>query len=48
LALQALRPQFRAEGNEFLHDSHLAEANGTERACVNGARQRYLYLAPTP
>ena len=43
--LQALRAQFEAEGNQFLYDSHLGEANGIERAYVNGAGRRYLYLS---
>ncbi len=42
--LQALRSQFEAEGHQFLYTSHLAEANGTERALVHGAGGRYLYL----
>jgi hypothetical protein len=42
--LQALRSQFDAEGHQFLYTSHLAEANGTERALVHGAGGRYLYL----
>ena len=40
-----LKAQFEAEGNRFLYDSHLGEANGIERAYVNGAGRRYLYLA---
>ncbi len=43
--LQALKAQFESEGNQFLYDSHLGEANGIERAYVNGAGRRYLYLA---
>ena len=39
-----LKAQFEAEGNRFLYDSHLGEANGIERAYVNGAGRRYLYL----
>lgn len=42
--LQALMPAFQAEGNQFLCDSHLTEAIGTERALANGAGGRYLYL----
>jgi SAM-dependent methyltransferase len=42
--LHALWPQFEAEGNQFLHDSHLGEANGMERACANEAGGRYLYV----
>ena len=43
--LQDLKAQFESEGNRFLYDSHLGEANGIERAYVNGAGRRYLYLA---
>jgi cyclopropane fatty-acyl-phospholipid synthase-like methyltransferase len=43
--LEDLQAQFDAEGNRFLYDSHLGEANGIERAYVNGAGRRYLYLA---
>jgi cyclopropane fatty-acyl-phospholipid synthase-like methyltransferase len=46
--LQALKPQFEAEGHQFLYASHLAEANGTERALVNGVGGRFLYLAQLP
>ena len=43
--LAALEAQFEAEGNGFLYDSHLAEANGIEHAYLNGAGRRYLYRA---
>jgi len=43
--LAELRSQFAAEGNQFLYDSHLGEANGIERAYTNNAGRRYLYLA---
>jgi len=43
--LQDLKAQFESEGNRFLYDSHLGEANGIEQAYVNGAGRRYLYLA---
>jgi len=42
--LAELKAQFEAEGNRFLYDSHLGEANGIERAYINGAGRRYLYL----
>ena len=42
--LEELKPRFEAEGNRFLYDSHLGEANGIERAYVSGAGRRYLYL----
>jgi protein-L-isoaspartate O-methyltransferase len=44
-ALAALKTQFEAEGNQFLYESHLGEANGIERAYTHGAGKRYLYLA---
>jgi hypothetical protein len=43
--LEELRPQFEAEGNRFLYDSHLGEANGIEWAYTHDAGKRYLYLA---
>ena len=43
--LQGLKAQFEAEGNQFLFDSHLGEANGIERAYVGGAGKTDLYLA---
>lgn len=43
--LEELKGQFEAEGNRFLYDSHLGEANGIERAYVNGAGRRFLYLS---
>jgi SAM-dependent methyltransferase len=43
--LEELKPQFEAEGNRFLYDSHLGEANGIERAYTHDAGKRYLYLA---
>ncbi len=43
--LEALKAQFESEGNRFLYDSHLGEANGIERAYANGAGRRYLYLS---
>lgn len=46
--LEDLKARFAAEGNLFLYDSHLGEANGIERAYVDGAGRRYLYLAQLP
>jgi ubiquinone/menaquinone biosynthesis C-methylase UbiE len=43
--LAELKPQFEAEGNLFLYESHLGEANGIERAYSHDAGKRYLYLA---
>jgi 2-polyprenyl-3-methyl-5-hydroxy-6-metoxy-1,4-benzoquinol methylase len=42
--LEELKARFEAEGNLFLYESHLGEANGIERAYVHGAGRRYLYL----
>lgn len=42
--LEELKALFEAEGSRFLYDSHLGEANGIERAYINGAGRRYLYL----
>jgi cyclopropane fatty-acyl-phospholipid synthase-like methyltransferase len=42
--LASLKDQFAAEGNLFLYDNHLGEADGIERAYLNGAGKRYLYL----
>jgi cyclopropane fatty-acyl-phospholipid synthase-like methyltransferase len=41
----ALREQFAQEGNEFLYENHLAEAEGVMKAFAAGAHARYLYLA---
>ena len=43
--LAELKPRFEAEGNLFLYESHLGEANGIERAYTHDAGKRYLYLA---
>jgi hypothetical protein len=43
--LQDLQAQFESEGNRFLYDSHLGEANGIERAYISDVGRRYLYLA---
>ena len=43
--LAALKPQFEAEGNLFLYDSHLGESLCIERAYTHDAGKRYLYLA---
>jgi SAM-dependent methyltransferase len=43
--LEELKPQFEAEGNTFLYESHLGESLGIEHAYVNDAGKRYLYLA---
>lgn len=46
--LDELKPQFEAEGNIFLYESHLGESLGIERAYINHAGKRYLYLASYP
>ena len=46
--LDELKPQFVAEGNIFLYESHLGESLGIERAYINDAGKRYLYLASYP
>jgi ubiquinone/menaquinone biosynthesis C-methylase UbiE len=43
--LAELKPQFEAEGNQFLYDSHAGEANGISKAYEVGALGRYLYLS---
>jgi ubiquinone/menaquinone biosynthesis C-methylase UbiE len=43
--LAELKPRFEAERNLFLHENHLGEANGIERAYTHDAGKRYLYLA---
>jgi ubiquinone/menaquinone biosynthesis C-methylase UbiE len=43
--LEELKPQFEAEGNAFLYESHLGESLGIERAYTHEAGKRYLYLA---
>jgi cyclopropane fatty-acyl-phospholipid synthase-like methyltransferase len=41
--LARLKSAYEAEGNLFLYESHLGEAQGITRACQNGAHGRYLY-----
>jgi SAM-dependent methyltransferase len=43
--LASLKDKFDAEGNTFLYESHLGEANCIERAYIHDAGKRYLYLA---
>jgi ubiquinone/menaquinone biosynthesis C-methylase UbiE len=38
-----LRPQFEAEGNLFLYENRLGEAEGVMAAIQAGAHRRYLY-----
>jgi SAM-dependent methyltransferase len=42
--LADLKAQFELEGNMFLYENHLGEADGIERAYTQGAGARYLYL----
>jgi SAM-dependent methyltransferase len=42
--LPSLEQQYITEGNQFLYESHLAEARGMERAYSNHAGGRHLYL----
>lgn len=46
--LKPLNPRFEAEGNQFLYESHLGEANGIERAYTNDAGRRYRYRVRLP
>lgn len=41
---EALKPDFEAEGNSFLLENHLGEANGIMRAYENQLHLRCLYL----
>ena len=42
--LAELKEQFEIEENQFLYENHLGEAEGIERAYINAAGARYLYL----
>lgn len=43
--LADLRPQFEAEGNLFLYENRLGDANGISAAIEAGLHRRYLYVA---
>ncbi len=43
--LADLRPQFEAEGNLFLYENRLGDANGISAAIEEGLHRRYLYVA---
>lgn len=43
--LADLRDQFEAEGNLFIYENRLGDANGIRQACEDGLQQRYLYTA---
>ncbi|MFN2291745.1 MAG: class I SAM-dependent methyltransferase [Anaerolineae bacterium] len=40
--LEALEPQFRAEGLDFVYENRMAEARGIARGCDLGLHRRYL------
>ena len=43
--LADLRDQFEAEGNLFIYENRLGDANGIRQACEDGLQRRYLYTA---
>jgi len=43
--LADLRDQFAAEGNLFIYENRLGDANGIRQACEDGLQRRYLYTA---
>jgi len=43
--LADLRAQFEAEGNLFIYENRLGDANGIRQACEAGLQRRYLYTA---
>jgi ubiquinone/menaquinone biosynthesis C-methylase UbiE len=43
--LADLREQFAAEGNLFIYENRLGDANGIRQACEEGLQRRYLYVA---
>ena len=43
--LADLRNQFEAEGNLFIYENRLGDANGIRQACEDGLQRRYLYTA---
>jgi ubiquinone/menaquinone biosynthesis C-methylase UbiE len=44
-ALADLCEEFAAEGNLFLYENRLGDANGIRDACEQGLQRRYLYVA---
>jgi cyclopropane fatty-acyl-phospholipid synthase-like methyltransferase len=46
--LADLRDRFEAEGNLFIYENRLGDANGIRQACEDGLQRRYLYLATNP
>ncbi len=45
LVLMELKPQFEAEGNLFIYENRLGDANGVSQAIEEGLHARYLYRA---
>ncbi len=45
LVLAGLKPQFEAEGNLFIYENRLGDANGISQAIEEGLHARYLYRA---
>jgi ubiquinone/menaquinone biosynthesis C-methylase UbiE len=43
--LADLRDQFEAEGNLFIYENRLGDANGIRQACEEELQRRYLYVA---
>jgi ubiquinone/menaquinone biosynthesis C-methylase UbiE len=43
--LADLRDGFEAEGNLFIYENRLGDANGIRQACEDGLQRRYLYIA---
>jgi cyclopropane fatty-acyl-phospholipid synthase-like methyltransferase len=43
--LLELHPLFEAEGNQFIYENRLGDANGISQAIEEGLHARYLYLA---
>lgn len=43
--LADLRDRFEAEGNLFIYENRLGDANGIRQACEDGLQRRYLYTA---
>jgi len=46
--LLELQPLFEVEGNQFIYENRLGDANGISQAIEDGLHARYLYLASFP
>ena len=46
--LLELKPHFEAEGNLFIYENRLGDAEGIRQAVEEGLHARYLYLASYP